>query len=363
MGKLFEPVAFGTLHLRNRAVMAPMTRWGATDGIPGPDVAAYYLRRAEGGVGLIVSEGLAIDHAASIHKATIPQIHGAQALAAWAGIVPEVKAAGAAFIAQLWHTGGARTKFPEVVNPEVASIAASGRYFPDQPFGDAVDEADLAEVVLSYGRGARAAMEAGFDGINIHGAHGYLIDSFFWSKTNLREDGYGFKYRTRFAAEVIAECRRRTRPDFPIMFRFSQFKEQEYEARLFDTPDDLKAFLEPLVEAGVNIFDCSTRRFWEPEFAGSDLTLAGWTRKLGGLPTMAVGSVGLDSDIIASMHRAESAGFVSLDRLEFMLERGDFDLVGIGRSLISDPAWVDKVRTGRLDELRGFNRDDLATLV
>jgi 2,4-dienoyl-CoA reductase-like NADH-dependent reductase (Old Yellow Enzyme family) len=363
MDKLFEPVAFGTLKLRNRTVMAPMTRWGGTNGVPGPDVAAYYRRRAEGGVGLIISEGLAIDHSASIHKPTIPQIHGAEPLAAWAKIVSEIHAAGAAFIPQLWHTGGARTKFPDVVNPTVASLSASGRYFPDKPFGEPATEADLAEVVLSYGRGARAAMEIGCDGVNIHGAHGYLIDSFFWSKTNLRQDGYGYAYRTRFAAEVIAECRRQTRPDFPIMFRFSQFKEQEYEARLFDSPDELERFLDPLAAAGVNIFDCSTRRFWVPEFEGSDLTLAGWTRKLSGLPTMAVGSVGLDSDIIASMHREESAGVMSLDRLEFMLERGDFDLVGIGRALISDPSWVEKVRTGLLTELRGFNRDDLATLV
>jgi 2,4-dienoyl-CoA reductase-like NADH-dependent reductase (Old Yellow Enzyme family) len=360
---LFEPVTIGTLHLRNRAVMAPMTRRMSPQGVPDANVAAYYQRRADGGVGLIISEGLAIDHPASIHNPHVPKIFGDDALAAWTQIARDVQAAGAAFIPQLWHTGGARTKFENVVNPEARSISASGIYFPCKPYDEPASEAEIEAAVLSYGRGARAAMETGCDGVNIHAGHGYLIDSFLWSKTNLRNDGYGLRHRTRFAAEVIAECRRQTRPDFPIMFRFSQFKEQEYEARLCVRPAELDSMLGPLVDAGVDIFDCSARRFWEPEFDGSDLNLAGWTRKLSGVPTMTVGSVGLDSDVIAAMHRGESSRAVSLDRLNLMLARGDFDLVGIGRALISDAAWVEKVEAGRLSELRGFNVSDLEMLV
>jgi 2,4-dienoyl-CoA reductase-like NADH-dependent reductase (Old Yellow Enzyme family) len=363
MSKLFEPAIIGTLRLRNRTVMAPMTRRMSPQGLPGADVAAYYQRRADGGVGLIVSEGLAIDDPASIHNPNVPRIFGDDALTAWARIARAVQAAGAAFIPQLWHTGGARTKYEDVVNPAARSISASGVYFPDMPYGEPATEAEIEAAVLSYGRGARAAMATGCDGVNIHAGHGYLIDSFLWSRTNLRSDGYGMPNRTRFAAEVIAECRRQTRPDFPIMFRFSQFKEQEYEARLCRTPADLDAMLGALVDAGVDIFDCSTRRFWAPEFGGSDLSLAGWTRKLSGTPTMAVGSVGLDSDVIAALHEGESSSAVSLDRLEFMLARGDFDLVGIGRALISDPAWVEKIEAGRLADLCGFNVSDLEILV
>ena len=363
MSKLFEPVTVGTLRLRNRTVMAPMTRRASPGGVPGEDVRAYYLRRARGGVGMVISEGLAIDHPAAIHHSAVPDIHSAEALAKWRTIAAEVKAAGAAFVAQLWHTGGARTKYEGVVNPQVPSISASGVYFPGKPYGEPASESAIESAVLSYGRAARAAMGAGCDGINIHGAHGYLIDSFFWRETNRRTDGYGFAQRTRFAAEVIAECRRQTSPDFPIMLRFSQFKEQAYEARLADTPAELEALLTPLVDAGVDIFDCSTRRFWLPEFAGSDLTLAGWTRKLAGVATMAVGSVGLDNDVISSQHQGLSSGVASLATLEALLERGDFDLVGIGRALISDPEWVTKVEEGRLGELKGFDIGDLATLV
>jgi 2,4-dienoyl-CoA reductase-like NADH-dependent reductase (Old Yellow Enzyme family) len=289
---------------------------------------------------MVISEGLAIDHPAAIHHPAVPDINSPEALAMWRSIAADVQAAGAAFVAQLWHTGGARTKYEDVVNPEVPSISASGVYFPGKPYGEPLNEAEIEAAVLSYGRAARAAMAAGCDGINIHGAHGYLIDSFLWRDTNVRGDGYGAANRTRFAAEVIAECRRQTRPDFPIMLRFSQFKEQAYDAKLAETPGELEAFLEPLVEAGVDIFDCSTRRFWMPEFEGSVLNLAAWTRKLSGVPTMAVGSVGLDNDVISSQHQVLSSGVASLDKLEAMLSRGDFDLVGIGRALISDPEWV-----------------------
>ena len=362
MSKLFEPVTIGTLQLRNRTVMAPMTRRASPGGIPGDDVHAYYLRRAHGGVGMVISEGLAIDHPAAIHNPDVPNIFASDAVAMWRRIAADVQAAGAAFMPQLWHTGGARTKYDGVVNPQAASISASGVYFPGQPYGDPVSEAEIEAAVLSYGRAANAAMRAGCDGINLHGAHGYLIDSFFWSETNLRGDGYGLSARTRFACEVITECRRQTRPDFPIMLRFSQFKEQAYEAKLASDPAELEAFLAPLVQAGVDVFDCSARRFWLPEFAGSELNLAGWTRKLSGVPTMAVGSVGLDNDVIATQHQGQSSGVASLDTLEAMLARGDFDLVGIGRALISDADWVRKVEQGRLGELRGFDVADLATL-
>jgi len=133
--------------------------------------------------------------------------------------------------------------------------------------------------------------------------------------------------------------------------------------RLCRSPGELERFLDPLVAAGVDIFDCSTRRFWVPEFEGSGPSLAGWTRRISGKPAMAVGWVGLASDMIATVHLGERRSPAeSLDRLHGMLERGDFDLVAIGRALISDPAWVCKAATGSLDDLRGFDAADLTAL-
>lgn len=364
--RLFDPLTLGSLALRNRTVMAPMTRRRSPGGVPKKDVADYYVRRAKGEVGMIVTEGLAIDDPVSIQDTLIPNMFDPRAIAAWRDIARDVQQAGAAFVPQLWHIGGARFKYEGVPNSYLPTMSASGIYYPGQVQGDPADEARLEAVILSYGRAARAAMEIGCDGINIHGGHGYLLDGFFWDATNRRDDdwGGGIEQRARLACEVVKECRRQTRADFPIMLRFSQFKEQAYNAKNWRTPTELERFLILLVDAGVDIFDCSTRRFWTAEFDGSDLGLAGWTRKLSGKPTMAVGSVGLENDVIATLHQGSARSAAArLDLLEAMLDRGDFDLVGIGRALISDPMWVAKVASGQNDELRGFNAADLSILL
>ncbi|WP_455906392.1 oxidoreductase, partial [Metapseudomonas otitidis] len=166
---------------------------------------------------------------------------------------------------------------------------------------------DIDDVVAAYAQAARDAKAIGMDGVELHGAHGYLIDQFFWDGTNPRTDGYGGSQanRSRFAIEVIKAVREAVGPDYPIIFRFSQWKQQDYTARLVQTSEELEGFLKPLSEAGVDIFHCSTRRFWEPEFEGSDLNLAGWTRKLTGKPTITVGSVGLDGEFLQFMVKTD----------------------------------------------------------
>jgi 2,4-dienoyl-CoA reductase-like NADH-dependent reductase (Old Yellow Enzyme family) len=193
-----------------------------------------------------------------------------------------------------------------------------------------------------------------------------LIDQFFWDATNQRiSDKYGgdLVARTRFAAEIIREVRRRVGPDFPVVLRYSQWKLQDYEAKLARTPDELDRFLRPLLDAGVDAFHCSTRRFWEPEFTGSDLNLAGWTKKLTGKPTITVGSVTLNEDMMTSFAGTGTAGVSGIDNLLERLERNEFDLVAIGRSLIVNPAWPGIVRKGALNQLLPFNRSVLSELV
>ncbi len=128
-------------------------------------------------------------------------------------------------------------------------------------------------------------------------------------------------------------------------------------------PEELERFLTPLSEAGVDIFHASTRRFWEPEFEGSDLNLAGWTRKLTGKPAITVGSVGLDSDFTSLFEEGKGGQAASLDNLIERLDRGEFDLVAVGRALLSDPAWAAKIRDDRTEELEPFTREALATLI
>jgi 2,4-dienoyl-CoA reductase-like NADH-dependent reductase (Old Yellow Enzyme family) len=152
--------------------------------------------------------------------------------------------------------------------------------------------------------------------------------------------------------------------DFSILLRFSQWKQQDFNARLAHTPAELERFLAPLIDAGVDMFHCSTRRFWEPEFpeTGSDMNLAGWTKKLSGKPTMTVGSVSLNSDFITSFQSA-GAETTGINRLLEMLARGDFDLVAVGRALIVNPDWPNKVRAGQFDQLKPYAPGALATLM
>ena len=119
--------------------------------------------------------------------------------------------------------------------------------------------------------------------------------------------------------------------------------------------------LRPVIDAGVDMFDCSARRYWEPEFAGSDLNLAGWTQKLTGRPSITVGSIGLDSEMIDSL-LGKSAGVTRIDRLLEMMARGDFDLAGVGRGLIANPDWVELVRAGEWGRMKPYTPDLLARI-
>jgi 2,4-dienoyl-CoA reductase-like NADH-dependent reductase (Old Yellow Enzyme family) len=349
---LFRPFQLKGLALQNRIVMAPMTRSHSPVGIPGADVAAYYRRRAEGGVGLIITEGTFVDHPVAGFHPEVPRFHGDQALKGWRYVAEEVHAAGGLIFPQLWHVG-------MVVSPGLEPRPGV------QPMGpENMTQADIDAVIEAFAKGAQSAKELGFDGVELHGAHGYLIDQFFWRETNQRTDMYGgdMLARTRFAVEIIGEVRRRVGPDFPVVLRFSQWKLKDYEAKLARTPEELDRFLRLLVDAGVDAFHCSTRRFWEPEFSGSDLNLAGWTKKLTGKPSITVGSVTLNEDLMTSFGTTGTAAVTGLDNLLERLDRDEFDLVAIGRSLIVNPAWPAIIRRGALNELLPFNRSVLSEL-
>jgi len=333
--------------------MAPMTRSFSPNGIPGPDVAAYYRRRAEGGVGLIITEGTYPPHPAAGFDPRVPHLYGEDSLAGWREVVRQVHAAGSKIFSQIWHVGmvfgGQRGEPAPGITPVGATMT--------QP------EIDVA--IEAYAAAAANAKAAGFDGIEIHAAHGYLIDQFFWDGTNQRTDAYGggIVNRTRFAVEVIEAVRRRIGPAYPLALRFSQWKLQDYDAKLARTPAELASFLEPMARAGVDIFHCSQRRFWEPEFADSPLNLAGWTKKLTGKPTITVGSITLNDDFVHSFRTDDTASVTGLDELLARLDRDEFDLVAIGRSLIANPDWPQKIQAGALAQLNTFNRTALATLV
>ncbi|UAY93148.1 NADH:flavin oxidoreductase [Pectobacterium polaris] len=362
---LFRPFTLKGLTLPNRIVMAPMTRGMAENGIPGPAQAEYYRRRAEGGVGLILTEGTVVDRPASRNMPGIPLFHGEAALAGWDAVAKAVHAAGGRIGPQIWHTGSTHGRGWE---PDAPVESPSGLVGPDEPRGVVMTEEDIADTVAAFARAAADAKRLGFDTLELHGAHGYLIDQFFWPGTNKREDAFGgatIRERSRFAADIIRAVRAAVGENFPLILRVSQWKQQDYSARLAASPQEMTDWLAPLVEAGVDVLHCSQRRFWEPEFPEVDgaegLNFAGWAKKLTGAATISVGSVGLTSDFFAAFG-GEGSGTAALDNLYSRMEREEFDLIAVGRVLLSDAQWVQKVRSGQTDKLRGFDAADLAVL-
>lgn len=359
---LFTPFNLPNLQLKNRIVMAPMTRQFSPGGIPDKNVENYYRRRAEGDVGLIITEGTTIAHKAASSDVKIPAFHGA-ALDGWQRVVDAVHTAGGKIAPQLWHVGGIR-KPGQGPHPDYPSATPSGLIAPGKKVLEPLSVAEIDDIIAAFTQAAVDAKRIGFDAVELHGAHGYLIDNFFWEGTNQRDDEYGGSLvkRTRFAEKIVQSIRREVGEEFPVILRFSQWKQQDFSARLAQNADELSQFLAPLSAAGVDIFHCSNRRFWEPEFEGSNLNLAGWVKQLTGKPTISVGSVGLTEEFIAT-YRDGSAEVAGIDELIQRMEANEFDLIAVGRALLANPDWAVKVKQGQMDSLKTFSKDQLAQLV
>jgi 2,4-dienoyl-CoA reductase-like NADH-dependent reductase (Old Yellow Enzyme family) len=359
---LLQPLEIGQLRLANRFVMPGMQRAWCVDGAPGHRLREYYRRRILGGTSLVITEACAIDHP----SATSNPIFGwltAGTRDAWRACVDAVHEAGGHMFIQLWHQGAVDTGGADSSAGFVA-LSPSGLAHPDKPFGRAASEAELSEIKQGFVRAAVHAREIGADGVEVHACHGYLLDQFLWPDTNLRTDRYGggtITDRATFPAEVVAAVREATGPDFVISVRISQWKEADYEAKIVENPGELSQLVSILRSSGADLFHVSTRRFWTPEWAGSDLGLAGWVKSFADAPVIAVGSVGLDIDVMASLYGEEArpTGASRIADLIRRFERGDFDLVSVGRSQIGDPEWVAKMRDDRIADITPFRRADL----
>lgn len=339
--------------------MPAMQRGMCAAGAPTAELAAYYRRRAEGGVGLIIGESAAVDHPSATVQPSSAHITAATR-DAWARCVSEVDEAGGAMLLQLWHEGALRT--------DGQALSPSGLAHPGRESGRAATLGELAEIRDGFVRSALIAQEIGAAGVEVHAAHGYFLDQFLWHGTNVRDDGYGgpdVARRARFPAEIVAAVREACGPDFVITLRFSQWKEADYGARVAPTPEDLTTLAAILRDAGVDALHCSNRRFWLGEWDGDDRNLAGWTRAVGGLPTITVGSVGLDTDVMTTFMEAKDPGArvaEAIEDLERRLLADEFDLVAVGRALIGDPDFVRKVEQRDYAAIRTFTRADLGKL-
>eukprot|EP00760_Papus_ankaliazontas_P016943 PhM_4_TR16955/c0_g1_i1/m.83533 len=338
--KVFSSARLGSLTLRNRIVMAPMTRRATKgDGVVTEESVLYYARRAAADVGLIITEGVVVAED-GMDNVNTARLYDDDHVRAWTRVVEEVHKNNGHIAAQLWHTG------PQGLKPMSAK---------DKPGNE--DYFDKARD--AYVNGARLAIAAGFDAIELHGAHGYLLDSFmdpteYAAPTPVAE-------RMKWPIEVVRAVRAAVPTDYPIIYRFSQWRVTDYELIKYRTPEELAVFVTALKEAGVDVLHPSTRRVMEPGFPDVDATktLAQWTRELSGLPTIAVGSVSVSLPFV----RMGDGGQTSDPTPALSLvESGSVDFLAVGRALISNPDWVPKVRDGRWEDLVAFDPKVLATL-
>ena len=357
---LFDEYKLKNLTLRNRVCMAPMTRNQSPGGIPTEKVVSYYSRRAKAEVGMIITEGIEVSHKASSAYPDVPRLDSVDAREGWKKVVAGIKNNNGAVIAQLWHCGGFR-KLGMQPNPEVPGYTASGLVKPGKKVAHEMTMDDIKETIDAYASDAKICQDLGFDGVEIHGAHGYLIDNFFWSQTNIREDSYGgsIEKRSQFISDIVKAVRENVDDEFIVGLRFSQWKQHDFDAKLAQTPDDLKKVLLPPIEAGLDYIHSSMRRFWESEFDCSEENLAYWTKKISNIPTIGVGSVGLDSDFI---NMTAPANPTSIDRAIEDISTGKYDLIAVGRALLSDHEWVLKMKEGRLRDIIPYTKEALFKL-
>jgi 2,4-dienoyl-CoA reductase-like NADH-dependent reductase (Old Yellow Enzyme family) len=372
---LFERAELAGLELCNRIAMAPMTRRLAPDDrVPSQAIADYYARRASGGVGLIITEGTHVDDQHAPDSENVPGIFNDEQASGWKRVIEAVHSAENTFgspsriAVQLWHTG---RHAMNPIGPSPIPVQKRDGGYKDTP--RQMTEADMDEVVGIFENAARLSIEAGFDSMEIHGAHGYLLDSFLSPASNQRTDDYGgsFENRMRFPLRVVRAVRavidEHAGPEYPLMIRFSQWRMEDYAAYAYPDPEHLERWVLALKEAGIDILHVSTRDATDPGFPhlfdtdteDGRRTLAGWTRKLsGGMPTVAVGRV----SVSASMDEGAAVQTTDPAPVAGLITRGEADMIAVGRSLIANPRWCDIVKEGRWSELVPYTREMLETL-
>ncbi len=344
--KLFEPVRIGSMELKNRIVMPPMgTNFASEIGAVTERLVNYYVERAKGMVGLIIVEAACVESV--LGRAIVNQLRvdSDKFLPGLADLVDAVHLHGARIALQIHHAGRETTlEATEGRTPVSASdvpyidMYSSPGAVVVQPRPLLVEE--ICELVEKFGEGARRAKAAGFDAVELHGAHGYLIGQFLSPYANRRTDMYGgsFEGRMRFPLEVIRCVREKVGLDYPLSFRISA--DEFIEGGI--TLELAKKIAVKLEEAGINVIHVSgslaeSEHMCEAPMAvqrGYMVHLAEGVKKVVGVPVVTVGRIN-DPELA-----------------EKILQEGKADLVSMGRALIADPELPLKAMEGRVDDVR-----------
>lgn len=338
------PFLLGRINLKNRVVVAPMSRVSTSgDGVPTENMQRYYTTFAQGNFGMIISEGTYTDQAYSQAYTNQPGIVTTEQQHAWYTIVGAVHKAGSVMFLQLMHAGalsqGNRYRHqrlaPSAIQPKGQMMPEYGGSGPF-PLPEAMTKRDIQEAITGFAQSALRAREAGFDGIEVHGANGYLIDQFLTNYTNVRTDDYGgsIEKRVRFAVEVLEAIRAVVGRDYPVGMRLSQTKVNDFIYRWPGGEKDAEIIFSALAAAGVSyIHIASEGRNWvETAMIGDKTTITQLARTIARVPVIANGG----------MHNSQQAASV--------LKEGHADLISLGSGALANPDWPDRLAEGRTIE-------------
>jgi len=374
---LFSPAKIGNCEIKNRIVMAPMVMGtGTPDGTPGEKMCAYYEARAKGGAGLIITECCRVDdHTGPLAPCQISLTHDRH-IVPLAVMIERVHSHGAKIFCQLHHPG--RQNYRILVGTMRLSLLA-GRvvpaywklFFKIAKFAPQIEKTGLLppvaapsavpcehqkqkvralsvreihRIVSRFGDSSLRAKKAGADGIELHSAHGYLIQQFLSPHTNRRTDAYGgsFENRLRFLREIMADIRAKCGADFPVVVRLGVgefYREIGKDQGL--TLDEGVRIAQAAEAMGAHAIDVSSATYETMNYWLEPMTFdCGWRKHLAAAVKQAVSVPVLAANFIRSPEQAEA-----------QLAEGTQDFVSLARPLLADPDWPEKVRTGRSDEV------------
>lgn len=338
-GKILTPYDIKGLSLRNRLAVAPMTRVSATaSGLATPSMAAYYERFAKGGFGLVITEGIYTDQKFSQGYRFQPGIVDQEQASAWREVTARIHAHKSAVFAQIMHAGalsqgnrfGDHSAAPSAVRPKGEQMPfyyGEGQYRVPQ----AMTDEDIADAIAGFAQAAkRSVQEAGFDGVEIHGANGYLLDQFLTDYTNQRGDRWGGDTQARIG--LILEVLKAVRSAVgavPVGVRISQGKVNDFQHKWLGGERDAEIIFGSLEDAGVDYLHVTEFEAWKPAFTNTTTSLVGLARRYA--PNAALIANG-------SLHLGEHA--------DKALEQGA-DLIALGKAALANPNFPERFASGQ----------------
>jgi len=335
---LFDTASIGNVIFKNRIMFAPMTRISASEsGVPGEKMLNYYTRFARGGFGALITEGIYIDTAWSQTYAFQPGIVNDEQISGWKQIVRHSHNAGARIIAQLIHAGALSqhniyrpgTAAPSAIKPKGQQLEfyhGSGEY----GIPEALGEQQIQAIITSFADSAgRAVSKAGFDGVEIHAANGYLLDQFLTDYTNARSDEWGGTLENRLAItlSVIRAVRKEIGTDSVLGVRISQGKVNDFHHKWKEGESGARTIFTLLAAAGVDYIHITEYKSWLPAFEDGQRSLFEIAREAAP-DTVIIANGGLDDGKLA----------------EQLLGMGA-DFVAIGKAALANPDWPHKVES------------------